>query len=99
MCACHISMGSTVAAIHLFSNTPFPPPQTQYEAPCLYMEYLHGGTAVKRILLGESSSTPISFLHKQFAQITAEMMSVSCLAAGSNAIGPVTAKMQIQSDR
>lgn len=70
------------------SNKPFPPPHTRYEAPCLYMEYLDGVTAADRMLLGEPSTKTISFLQKQLAQITAKMMSVSCLAAGSIGIDP-----------
>lgn len=81
------------------SKEPFPPPHTRYEAPCLYMEYLHGITAEDRILLEEPSTTTIRFLHKQLAQITAEMMSVSCLAAGSIAIDRVTAKVKIEPGR
>lgn len=78
------------------SNNPFPPPHTRYEAPCLYMEYLHGVTAAERISLGGTSAEKISFLQKQLAQITARMISVPCLAAGSIAIDPVTTKKEVQ---
>lgn len=78
------------------SNKPFPPPHTRFEAPCLYMEYLHGVTAEDRILLEQPPTPTIRYLQKQLAQITAKMMSVSCLAAGSIAIDSVTAKSEIQ---
>lgn len=81
------------------SKKPFPPPHTRYEAPCLYMEYLHGTTATERILLGESSAKTIRFLQRQLAQITAKMMSVSCPAAGAIAIDPETSKIEIQPGR
>lgn len=82
-------------AIDEGSNKPFPPPHNRYEAPCLYMEYLHGVTAADRILSEEPSSETIGFLQKQLAQITAKMMSVACSAAGSIIYDPVTAKMVI----
>lgn len=82
-------------AIDEGSNKPFPPPHNRYEAPCLYMEYLHGVTAADRILSEEPSSEAIGFLQKQLAQITAKMMSVTCSAAGSILYDTVTAKMVI----
>lgn len=78
------------------SNKPFPPPHTRYEAPCLYMEYLHGVTATERLLLGGTPAEAIRFLQKQLAQITAKMMSVSCPAAGAITIDPVTSKVEVR---
>lgn len=64
------------------SITPFLPPYSRYEAPCLYMEYIDGMTANTR--LDESGDVPnevVRYLLWQLAKVSAEMMSKEVPAA------------------
>lgn len=64
------------------SITPFLPPYSHYEAPCLYMEYIDGMTANTR--LDESGDVPnevVRYLLWQLAKVSAEMMSKEVPAA------------------
>ena len=75
------------------STAPFPPPYTHYEAPCIYVEYLDGLTASDGLLLRNQSPEAIRSLHKQMAQITAQMIGVACPAAGDLGLDPITGKI------
>lgn len=64
--------------------TPFLPPYSHYEAPCLYMEYIDGMTA--NFILDECGDVPagiVRYLLWQLAKVSAEMMSKEAPAAGA----------------
>lgn len=78
------------------STTPFLPPYSHYEAPCLYMEYIDGMTANSR--LNESGDAPtrvVRYLLWQLAKVSAEMMSKEVPAAGAVGIDSETGRVTI----
>lgn len=78
------------------STTPFLPPYSRYEAPCLYMEYIDGMTATSRLdECGDVPNGVVRYLLWQLAKVSAEMMSKEVPAAGAVGIDSETGRVTI----